>query len=373
MKVIVAMDSFKGSLSSLEAGSAVKKGILAAHPDAVVVVKPLADGGEGTVDALTDGLNGKRIPVTVTGPAGIPVSTYYGYLAETETAVMEIASVAGITLTDRPEPLKATTTGVGEMVFHAAEHGIRNFIIGLGGSCTNDGGIGMLKALGFHFIGRNGQDTGEGAAALSEIYHIEPSEKQSLLMQCRFQIACDVTNPLYGPNGATFTYGPQKGIPRELLQPVDSGMKNYARITEKFSGKDYSQHPGAGAAGGLGFAFSSYLDGTLTSGIQLVLETIRLEDELADADIVVTGEGCLDNQTVMGKAVGGVACIAKKYHAKTIAFAGSIGKGASSCNAAGIDAYFPVLRKIVTLSEAMKPETAAANIAATAEQVFRLI
>lgn len=373
MKVVVAVDSFKGSMSSMEAGMAVKKGILAARPEARVIVRPLADGGEGTTDALIEGMNGKRIDLTVTGPMGDPVKAYYGYLENTDTAVMEMAAAAGITLSDHADPLQATTYGVGEMILHAIKKGIRNFIIGIGGSATNDGGIGMLKALGFCFTDKEGQDVGEGGQALAKIASVKMSDKMELLSQCHFQIACDVTNPLCGPNGATFIYGLQKGVTQEMAPVLDAGMANYARVTASAIGSDHSQVQGAGAAGGLGFAFLSYLHGNLTPGIQLLLNAVHLEDELPDADIVVTGEGRLDHQTAMGKAPVGVAALAKKYGAKTIAFAGSVTKEAAACNAAGIDAFFPIVRGISTLEEAMEPHTARSNMAACAEQVFRLL
>ena len=373
MKVVVAVDSFKGSMTSMEAGTAVKSGILAAHPDAEVIVRPLADGGEGTTDALTEGLNGKRINLTVTGPMGEPVDAYYGYLEDTNTAVMEMASAAGITISDHADPMKATTFGVGEMILHAIDNGIRNFIIGIGGSATNDGGIGMLKALGFTFLDRDGNDVGEGGQALAKISSVRSSDKHELLAQCCFQIACDVTNPLYGPQGATYIYGPQKGVTEEMAPVLDAGMKNYAEVTASLTGKDHSPAEGAGAAGGLGFAFLSYLNGQLTPGIQLILNAVHLEDEMKDADIVVTGEGRLDHQTAMGKAPVGVAKLGKKYGAKTIAFAGSVTKDAAACNQAGIDAFFPIVRGITTLEEAMDTETAKYNMRSCAEQVFCLL
>lgn len=373
MKVVVAVDSFKGSMTSMEAGIAVKKGILAVHPKAKVIVKPLADGGEGTTDALIEGLNGKRIDLTVTGPIGDPVNAYYGYLKDTNTAVMEMASAAGITLSEHPDPMTATTYGVGEMILHAINNGIRNFIIGIGGSATNDGGIGMLKALGFTFLDENGQETGEGGQALSKISSVKISNKIEMLSQCHFQIACDVTNPLCGPQGATYIYGPQKGVTKEMAPVLDAGMANYAKITTKTIGIDYSNTAGAGAAGGLGFAFLSYLKASLTPGIQLLLNAVHLEDDIKGADIVITGEGRLDHQTVMGKAPIGVAKLGKKYNAKTIAFAGTVTREATVCNTAGIDAFFPIIRNISTLEEAMDPLNAKANIQACAEQVFRLL
>lgn len=373
MKVVVAVDSFKGSMSSMEAGMAARKGILAACPDADVVVRPLADGGEGTAEALIEGLGGERISLTVTGPLGAPAKTYYGYLKESNTAIMEAAAAAGITLSHRNDPLRASTRGLGEMICHALRRGIRHFLIGIGGSATNDGGIGMLKSLGFRFPGKEGQDTGEGAQALAGIASAILSDKMELLSQCSFKIACDVANPLCGPLGATYVYGPQKGITEDLLPVIDAGMKNFAKVTARTIGSDLSEVPGTGAAGGLGFAFLSYLGGELVPGVQLVLDTVRLADELKDADYAVTGEGRLDRQTAMGKAPIGVARLAKKYHVRTIAFAGSVSKEAAVCNQEGIDAFFPIVRGAATLQEAMDPQSAQSNMAAAAEQVFRLL
>lgn len=375
MKVVIAIDSLKGSLSSMEAGFAIKEGILKAKPDAEVIVRPLADGGEGTTDALIEGLNGKRIDLTVTGPMGTPVNAYYGYLEETHTAVMEMASAAGITLVPdhQKNPLIASTFGVGEMILHAIKQGCQNFIIGIGGSATNDGGIGMLKALGFQFFDENGNDVGEGGQALSKIASICTDFVNENIYKCNFKIACDVNNPLYGENGATYIYGSQKGVTAETKEPLDLGMKNYAQATAAHFGKVHALTPGAGAAGGMGFAFLSYLNAQLTPGVDLILDATHLENILADADVVVTGEGRLDHQTAMGKAPVGVAKLAKKYGAKVIAFAGSVTKDATACNGAGIDAFFPIVRGITTLEEAMKPEVARENMIAAVEQVFRLI
>lgn len=374
MKVVVAIDSFKGSMTSMEAGYAVRDGVLAAIPEAKVIVKPLADGGEGTTDSLIQGLGGERIDVTVTGPLGTPVNAYYGYLKETNMAILEMASAAGIILVTEEEkdPMTATTYGVGEMIKDAAEKGCRNFIIGIGGSATNDGGLGMLKALGYEFLDESGADVGEGGQALGKIAAIRTENVYSELKNCHFQIACDVNNPLCGTNGATYIYGPQKGVTPEMREPLDQAMANYAAVTKDVMGNDHINTAGAGAAGGMGFAFLSYLNASLTPGIELILDAVELEKELMDADIVVTGEGRLDHQTAMGKAPVGVAKLAKKYNAKVLAFAGSVTKDANACNAAGIDAFFPIVRGITTLAEAMHTETAKTNMAAAVEQVFRL-
>lgn len=375
MKVVIAIDSLKGSLSSMEAGTAIKDGILAAKPDAEVIVKPLADGGEGTTDALIEGMNGERIDLTVTGPMHTPVDAYYGYLKDTNTAVMEMASAAGITLVPDSEknPLLATSYGVGEMINDAIQRGCRNFIIGIGGSVTNDGGIGMLKALGVRFLDENGEDAGEGGQALAKVARIDVSGMNLLLKECHIQVACDVNNPLCGENGSTYVYGPQKGVTEDMKKTLDEAMAHFARVTSETLENDYMNTPGAGAAGGLGYAFLAYTGAALTPGIELILDAVGLEEELSGADVVVTGEGRLDFQTAMGKAPVGVARLAKKYNAKVIAFAGSVTKEATACNNEGIDAFFPILRGVCTLAEAMDPVAARNNMTATVEQVFRLL
>lgn len=375
MKVVIAIDSLKGSLSSMEAGTAIKDGILAAKPDAEVIVKPLADGGEGTTDALIEGMNGERIDLTVTGPMHTPVDAYYGYLKDTNTAVMEMASAAGITLVPDSEknPLLATSYGVGEMINDAIQRGCRNFIIGIGGSVTNDGGIGMLKALGVRFLDENGEDAGEGGQALAKVARIDVSGMNPLLKECHIQIACDVNNPLCGENGSTYVYGPQKGVTEDMKKTLDEAMAHFARVTSETLENDYMNTPGAGAAGGLGYAFLAYTGAALTPGIELILDAVGLEEELSGADVVVTGEGRLDFQTAMGKAPVGVARLAKKYNAKVIAFAGSVTKEATALNKEGIDAFFPILRSVCTLAEAMDPVAARNNMTATVEQVFRLL
>ena len=375
MKVVIAIDSLKGSLSSMEAGMAIKDGILAAKPDAEVIVKPLADGGEGTTDALIEGMNGERIDLTVTGPMHTPVDAYYGYLKDTNTAVMEMASAAGITLVPDSEknPLLATSYGVGEMINDAIQRGCRNFIIGIGGSVTNDGGIGMLKALGVRFLDENGEDAGEGGQALAKVARIDVSGMNPLLKECHIQVACDVNNPLCGENGSTYVYGPQKGVTEDMKKTLDEAMAHFARVTSETLENDYMNTPGAGAAGGLAYAFLAYTGAALTPGIELILDAVGLEEELSGADVVVTGEGRLDFQTAMGKAPVGVARLAKKYNAKVIAFAGSVTKEATACNKEGIDAFFPILRGVCTLAEAMDPVAARNNMTATVEQVFRLL
>lgn len=374
MKIVIAIDSLKGSLSSMEAGRAIEQGIRNVLPSADVLVKPLADGGEGTTEALVEGLGGDMVQVQVHGPLETPVMATYGVIKESNTAIMEMAAAAGIILVGKDKrPLKATTYGVGEMIRDAIQKGCRNFIIGIGGSATNDGGIGMLTALGYEFLDMDGNSAGIGAEALYKVAKICDDKAMPELKDCHFRIACDVNNPLCGENGATYIYGPQKGVTIELRDELDHAMVAYAQVVKAYNGTDYVHTPGAGAAGGLGFAFLSFLKGELKAGIELVLDAVEMDQAMDGADLVFTGEGRLDHQTAMGKAPVGIAKMAKKHGAKVIALAGAVTEDARECNAQGIDAYFPILRKIVTLDEAMDPATAKKNMTDTAEQIMRLI
>ena len=380
MKAVIAIDSLKGSLTSLEAGEAIKKGIMKVYKEAEVVIRPVADGGEGTAVALTLGMNGKLEKVKVTGPLGKEVEAEYGILEPSEThkvktAIIEMSVAAGITLVDEKErnPLKMTTYGVGEMIKDAIAKGCRHFIVGIGGSATNDGGIGMLQALGFGILDKSGKQVSFGAQGLSEIETISDEFVLPELRDCTFRIACDVTNTLCGEQGASAIYGPQKGATPTMIMQMDKWLAYYAALSrEKYPNANMNQ-AGTGAAGGLGFAFLTYTNAVLESGIKIVLEETELEKYVKDADIVVTGEGRLDGQTVMGKAPVGVAVIAKKYGKKVIAFSGCVTEDAIACNEHGIDAFFPILRGVVSLSEAMDTKNAAKNMAATVEQAFRLI
>jgi len=368
MTVVIAIDSFKGSLSSVAAGEAAAAGVRRAFPDATCVVRPLADGGEGTVDALVAGLGGARVSVRVTGPAGRPTMATYGLLSD-GLAVMEMAQAAGITLVSGAEkdPRLTTTFGVGEMILDARARGATRFLIGIGGSATNDGGAGMLQALGWRLLDADGRELPRGGAALARLARLEPP-RENPLAGCTFRIACDVTNPLCGPQGTSAVFGPQKGATPEAVAALDAALAHWADVVGAKS--DFA---GAGAAGGLGYGFKAILSADLVSGVELVLSETKLADVLAAADVVVTGEGRLDGQTVMGKAPIGVARLAKRYGKPVIAFAGCLGDGVEKTNAEGIDAYFPILRQVTTLDEALDVTTAAANLTAAAEQAFRLM
>lgn len=377
MKVVVAIDSFKGSMTSMQAGNACRDGILAATA-AEVIVKPLADGGEGTVQALVEGLGGTYEYVTVTGPMGNPVKARYGIL-ENKTAVMEMAEASGITLVNgNRNPWKATSVGVGEMILDAVKKGCREFIIGIGGSATTEGGIGMLSALGYEFFDEKGNKLPPFFSSLVKVAQVKRDNIVKELSDCHFQIACDVKNPLCGPEGSVFVFGSQKGVKEAEKEEMDAAMRAYAACLENFVGienkKELYNIPGAGAAGGLGFAFLWGLQNVrLKSGIDIVLDAVGLKEELKDADIVVTGEGHMDCQTAMGKVPVGVAQAAKRYGCKVIALAGGVTEDAKKCNEKGIDAFFSILPGVCSLEEAMDTETAQKNMKNTAEQVFRLI
>ena len=414
MKIIIAIDSFKGSLSSKEAGEAIKTGILRVVPDADVVISPLADGGEGTVETLVEALGGSLETVRVKGPLFQEVEAHYGILSESEKfqaeiksdthwetlpenpskahseapsetdsqyspndgklAIMEMSQASGITLVapEKRNPLKTGSYGVGEMILDAYHKGCRRFLMGIGGSATNDGGIGMLSALGFRFSKENGEEICPIGEGLKDLARIDATSVPKGLLHCSFQIACDVENPLYGENGASLVYGFQKGGNKELLSQMDLWMKRYSELVKEYNPAANPEAPGSGAAGGLGFAFRSFLQGELKSGVSLILEETKLSEKMQGADLVITGEGRLDEQSSMGKAPIGVAKLAKSQDIPVIAFAGAVTVGAKACNQAGIDAYFPILREITTLEDAMNKENARRNLEDTVEQVIRL-
>ena len=374
MKAVIAMDSFKGSISSIEAGNAAAEGIRRVFPDADTIIKPVADGGEGTVEALVSGLNGRLCEAEVSDPLGRKITARYGILTN-NTAVIEMAAASGLTLLSENErdPMLTTTYGTGELIRSAIRNGCRNFIIGIGGSATNDGGIGCLQALGFGMLDDKGRQVGFGAKGLSQLTEINDTNVIQELKECSFKVACDVTNPLCGKNGCSAVFASQKGAKVEMIPVMDGYLRNYAELTKTYNAAASPDTPGAGAAGGLGFALMYYLNAEFESGIELIMRETQLEDSVKDADIVITGEGCLDSQTAMGKAPVGIAKIAKKYGKTVIAFSGAVKSGAELCNQNGIDAYFPILRQVSTLEEAMDKTTAYRNLADTAEQVFRTI
>lgn len=372
--ILIAIDSFKGSLSSPQAGEAAADGIRRVFPEAICEIRPLADGGEGTVEALTAGTRGQLCTVTVSGPRRAPIRAQYGILPD-GTAVMEMAAAAGLPLLSPSErnPAHTTTYGVGEMILDAISRGCREFILGIGGSATNDGGVGMLSALGWRFLDRAGNPIPDGTEGLARLSRIDADQVCPTLSSCRFYVACDVNNPLCGPLGATAVYGPQKGAHAEDIPTMDDALAAYARRTALLFPHADPNLPGSGAAGGLGFALRTYLGACLMPGVELILTRTGMEEAIARADLVITGEGRLDRQTAMGKAPAGVAALAKRHGKPVIAFAGCLGDGAQACNDCGIDAFFPILPACMTAEQAMEHTAAYRHLANTAEQAFRLI
>ncbi|MDM5330080.1 glycerate kinase [Neobacillus sp. CF12] len=375
MNILVAMDSLKGSLSSFEANKAIAEGFSAVSSDFNIVTVPIADGGEGTVEALVHATNGHFIEKVVTGPLGHPVNARFGILGDKTTAVIEIAEACGLPLlsVEQRNPLYTTSFGVGELILDAAEKGCHDIIIGLGGSATNDAGVGMLQALGYQFFNQEGDLIGFGGVELKKIARIDGSAVPNQVKDLKFRVACDVNNPLYGLNGAAYIYGPQKGATPEIVKALDEGLTNFAAMVLEQIGKDLQDISGAGAAGGLGAAFAGFLDAELESGVQLILDYARLEEKLQGVNLTITGEGKLDGQTSMGKAPAGIAQLSKKSGIPVIALAGDITEGNPSLHESGISSFFTIVSGPVDLETAMDLEVTRLNLKRTAEQIGRLL
>lgn len=373
MKVVVSVDSFKGSLTSLEAGNAIRIGILNCM-DVDVCVLPLSDGGEGFMEGYMSHQKGVEHRVNVKDAMGKDVEASYFIVEESQTAIIEMARMCGIDRIQKEHQdiLHASTFGLGQIILHALNEGCKSFVIGIGGSGTNDGGSGMLMALGYQLLDKKGQAIQPGAIGLSTFDHMSFDMVDKRLNDSSFVIACDVKNPLVGINGCSEVFGPQKGANEAMVKDMDEWMCHYAQVINKYYSCDYNQQ-GSGAAGGLGFAFLSLLGAHLQSGIDLILNSQNIEEIIQDSDIVITGEGCLDAQTVMGKAPSGIAKLAKKYNKPVIAFAGKLSSDADLCNSHGIDAFFSIQSKPSSLEEAMDKSNALENLKSVAQQVFRLI
>lgn len=368
MKIVIAMDSFKGSMTSMEAGNAAKEGVLEKIPDAQVVVKPLADGGEGTMKALVSGLGGEMIPVRVQDPLGREIMAKYAIIAgKKKTAVIEMAQAAGLTLLSKEErdPKKTSTFGVGQMICDALDRGCRDFIIGIGGSATNDGGIGMLRALGVRFYDRDGECTQN---LMDGVQRIDTSEIRKELAESTFRVACDVNNPLCGPDGATYVYAEQKGLQQEEFERTDAAMASYAEAVKRVTGQDNSREAGAGAAGGMGFALLSFLGAKLISGAELVMQVTGLSESLKEADVFLTGEGRIDSQTAMGKAPWLAGQMAKSVSPKcrVYALAGqtkeNLHPAAAQNTSSGFDGVYVITPPGISIEKAMQTETAKENM-----------
>ncbi len=340
MRIIIAPQSLKGSLTAAEAGQAIAEGVRAVFPEAEIEIVPIADGGEGTVQALVDATNGEMVHQTVTGPLGEEVEAFYGVLGDGQTAALEMAACAGLPLVppSKRDPRITTTYGVGELILAALERGCRHLIIGIGGSATNDGGAGMAQALGASLLTEQGKPVARGGSALATLAHIMTNGIDLRIQNCSVDVACDVTNPLCGPTGASAVFGPQKGATPTMVMELDAALAHYAEIIERDLGIAVSNVPGAGAAGGLGAGLLTFLHATLRPGAQIVLEAVHLAEHLRMADLVITAEGQLDGQTAYGKSVGAVSSLAKGFGIPVLALTGGLGEDYQVVYNLGVDA-----------------------------------
>ncbi|WP_078378797.1 glycerate kinase [Sutcliffiella halmapala] len=371
MKIVIAPDSFKGSLTALEVSTLIEYGIKKAVPEAETVLVPVADGGEGTMESLVAATNGKKVEVMVKGPLLEPVQAAYGVLGDEETCVIEMASASGLMLVDLEErnPMLTTTFGTGELLRQAMDDGYRKFILAIGGSATNDGGIGMLQALGMRFLDSNGALVGYGGAEVGRIVEIEDGDFDPRVAECEFLIASDVQNPLIGPTGASYVFGPQKGATTEMVKLLDQYLSNWANLVEKKTGILLHDKPGAGAAGGIGGAFQAFFPARMQRGIDIVIEYTELEQKLTGATCVFTGEGQIDSQTASGKTPLGVAEAAKKHGIPVFVIAGSIGEGIDELYKHGITSVHSIVNAPMTLQHAINRSNELLEF--TAEQVMR--
>ncbi|TRZ40313.1 glycerate kinase [Niallia circulans] len=354
MKIVLAPDSFKESLSALQVAESIERGFKQVLPNAEYVKVPMADGGEGTVQSLVDATGGRIIKKTVTGPLGEAAEAFFGILGNEKSAVIEMAAASGLHLVaaTKRNPLLTTTRGTGELIAAALEYNVNHIIIGIGGSATNDGGAGMAKALGVRFLNSNGQEIAEGGGALSDLAAIDLSSLDSRLAHVKIEVACDVDNPLIGPKGASAIFGPQKGATPEIVNQLDENLAHYAEIIEKDLGVKIADVPGAGAAGGLGGGLLAFMQAELSRGVDIVMEAAKLSDIIAGADLVITGEGKIDGQTIFGKTPIGVAKTAKQHGVPVIGIAGNVASDSDVVHEYGIDAIFSIVPGIVSLQEA---------------------
>lgn len=371
MKIVIAPDSYKESLSALEVATAIEQGFREIFPDAHYVKLPVADGGEGTVEAMVAATQGGIIKVRVTGPLGENVEGFYGLSGDEQSAFIEMAAASGLEMVapSSRNPLKTTSWGTGELIRHALDAGVKHIIIGIGGSATNDGGAGMVQALGAKLLDAEDNPIGMGGGELEKLARIDISELDTRLASCRIEVACDVTNPLTGKEGASAVFGPQKGATPEMIARLDDSLAHYAKIIARDLDIDVLNLEGGGAAGGMGAALYAFCGAELRQGIEIVTDALHLDNHVADADLVITGEGRIDSQTIHGKVPVGVAKVAKRYNKQVIGIAGSLTADVGVVHEHGIDAVFSVIYTVCTLEEALKNaeenvRMAARNIAA---------
>ena len=356
MKIVIAPDSFKGSLTALEVASAIEEGLNKYSKDFIIEKVPMADGGEGTVESLVSLTNGETIIVEVKDPLMRDIKGFYGLLGDKKTAVIEMAAASGLPLLKQNErnPIVASTYGTGQLIKDALDKGCKNFIIGIGGSATNDGGTGMLRALGVKFLNKDNKELQEGAIELDQLYKIDMTNFDKRIFECDIKVACDVENPLCGENGASFIFGPQKGADKQMIKVLDEKLHHYGEILENTFDMNVINVPGAGAAGGMGAAFIAVIKAKLERGIDIVVRESKLSEKLEDCDLVFTGEGRIDYQTKFGKTPFGVASEAKKRNIPVIALAGGIGEGTETLYELGFDGIFSIVDKPMTLEESIE-------------------
>lgn len=373
-KIVVASDSFKGSVSSIEVAECAELAIHKFFPDCEVVKIPVGDGGEGTVETLITAMGGEAVSCVVHDPLMRSVEATYGILGDNRTAVIEMATASGLTLVPVSErnPLRTTTYGTGELIKDAMDRGCRDFLIGIGGSATNDGGTGMLQALGFRFLDRKGNELGLGGQILNQIYEIDCSRALSQLRETSFTIACDVNNPFYGEKGAAYVFARQKGADDAMVRLLDEGLRNFAEVIKRTGRIEIDDIPGAGAAGGLGGGFVAFLKAELKPGIQMVLDALRFDECIRGADLIITGEGKLDKQTCMGKTPCGVLQAGMRQGIPVIVMGGSV-EEVEALNKSGFLAVLPLLPYPVSLEQAMDKDFTCRNIGRALEQQLRVI
>ena len=369
MKIVIAPDSYKESLSALEVATEIEAGFRDIFPDAQYVKLPVADGGEGTVEAMVAATEGKIVRLNVTGPLGKQVEAFYGLSGDESCAFIEMAAASGLELVPaaQRDPLITTSWGTGELIRDALDNGVQHFIIGIGGSATNDGGAGMVQALGARLLDKQGKQIGYGGGSLTGLASIDLSQLDTRIAQCRFEVACDVTNPLTGKEGASAIFGPQKGATPELVEQLDQALAHYAKIIQRDLDIDVLHIPGGGAAGGMGAALHAFCHAELRRGIEIVTEALGLDELVQDASLVITGEGRIDSQTINGKVPIGVAKVAKRYNKPVIGIAGSLTADVGVVHQHGLDAVFSVIYSICTLEDAL--ENAAANVRMAARNI----
>ncbi|CAQ87845.1 glycerate kinase [Escherichia fergusonii] len=373
MKIVIAPDSYKESLNAFAVATAIEQGFREIWPDADYVKLPVADGGEGTVEAMVEATSGHIVHVDVTGPLGQQVSAFYGLSGDERTAFIEMAAASGLELVpvNKRNPLITTSWGTGELIRHALDAGVEHIIIGIGGSATNDGGAGMVQALGAKLLDAQGQQIAQGGAALELLAKIDISQLDPRLASCRIEVACDVTNPLTGEEGASVIFGPQKGATPKMIARLDNALSHYAQIIASDLGLEVSELAGGGAAGGMGVALYAFCGAQLRRGIEIVTDALNLDECVADADLVITGEGRIDSQTIHGKVPVGVAKIAKRYHKPVIGIAGSLTADVGVVHQHGLDAVFSVIYSVCSLDDAL--ENAAENVRLTARNIAATI